>query len=114
MEIKTKKSSAEKIPKNKLFTSKIIINHDDTKIKLPSIIESENETVQSNDKYNKMLNVLFDKNKFKIRNEFDGKHSKVFLKEKIKYLQPMNLNDSLIDDIEYLNNISPKFTFGHL
>ena len=110
------KSSIEEIPKNNLFKSKVIISYDDFQKKLSSILETENETIITNNQYNKMVNVLFDENKFKIRNDFDSKHCKKFLKEKEKSFQPINLNDSLLNDdekIECLNRISPKFTFGH-
>ena len=55
-------------------------------------------------------------NKFKIRNDFDRKHSKEFLKEKDECLKTMDLNDSLSENDDendqVLNNISTKFTFG--
>ena len=113
--MKNKNISIEKESKNQLFKSKVIINHDDLKKKLSSVLGSENETNKSDNQYNQMFNILFDKNKFKIRNDFDGEHCDDFLHEKLKYLQPVNLDDSLSDDrkIEYVNRISPKFTFGH-
>ena len=110
MQMKTKNTSTEKKMKNQLFKNKVIIKYDDLKEKLASILESENETVQSNDQYNQMLNVLFDENKFKIKNEFDYKE---FLKEKLKYLQPMNLDDDDDEKNEVLNRIPSNFTFGH-
>ena len=116
MQMKTKNTSSQKKSKNLSFKNKVIINHDDLKEKLLNKLVSENEVFQSNNQYNQMLNILFDENKFKITNEFDGKHSNDFLYEKLKYLQPMDLDDSLSDDdqkIEYLNRLSSKFTFGH-
>ena len=109
-------TSIEEIPKNNLFKNKVIISYDDFQKKLSSILETENETIISNNQYSEMVNVLFDENKFKIKNDFDSKHCKKFLKEKEKCLRTINLNDSLLNDdekIECLNRISPKFTFGH-
>ena len=75
----------------------------------------ESKATQSNYQYNQ-YKVLFNEKKFKIRNDFDRKHSKKFLKEKDKCLEPIVVDDFLFDDekIETLNKISSKFTFGHL
>ena len=116
MEKKNKNITIKEVPKNNLFKNKVIISYDDFQKKLSSILETENETFLSNNQYNQMINVLFDENKFKIRNDFDSKHCKKFLKEKEKSFQPINLNDTIFDGnekIEYLNRISSKFTFGH-
>ena len=102
--------------KNQLFKKKVIIKPDDLKKILPNVFETEKDTIRSNTQYNQIFNDLFDENKFKIRNDFDKKHSKVFLNEKDLYLQSINLDDYLSDedeDVEFLNRISPKFTFGH-
>ena len=116
MQAKNKNTFTKAISKNQLFKKKIILRPDDLKEKLRNLFESKNETIQSNYQYNKMLRVLFDENKFKIRNDFDRKHSKEFLYEKDKCLRPIGLDDYLFDDdekIETLNKISSKFTFGH-
>ena len=114
--MKNKDTSKKKVVKNQSFKSKVIINYDDFEKKFPNIIGIENEITQLNNQYNKTFHVLFNKDKFKIRNDFDSEHSNEFLKEKEKYLQPVNLDGSLSDDDEeekdILNRISPKFTFG--
>ena len=51
--------------------------------------------------FQRSASIIFVKNKFKISNEFDHKGIKKFLKEKFKYLQPMNLDDSLIEIKDY-------------
>ena len=114
MKTKTKYISTKTISKNKLLKNKVIINPDNFYEKLSSILETENETIQSNIQCNQMFKILFDENKFKIRNDFDREHSKVFLDEKDKCLQPINLDNSFSDDdkIETINRISSKFTFG--
>ena len=115
MQAKTFNTSIEPKLKNQLFKKKVIMNYNDLKEKLSSIFESESEKTGQNNHYSKMLIALFDVNKFKIRNDFDRKHCKEFLKEKDKYLQPLNLDDSLSDDDEEIgaiNRISSKFTFG--
>ena len=112
--MKSKKTSG-KLSKNQLFKNKVIINYDDLKNKLSSIIGSEDETVQSNIQCSQMLNILFDENKFQFKNNFDRKHCKKFLKEKLQYLEPMNLDDSLSENEkgEILTTITSKFTFGN-
>ena len=114
MQTKNKITSTEKISKNKLFKKTVMVNPDDLIKILPNL--TEKKTVQSNNQYNQMFKDLFDENKFKIRNDFDRKHSKEFLNEKDICLRPMNLDDFLSDEdekIETLNRISSKFTFGH-
>ena len=113
MQMKNKNIPIEKKTKNKLSKNKILISNDSLKKKFPNEYESEKEKLQSNNQYNKMLNILFDENKFNIRNEFDRKHCKEFLKEKFKYLQPMNLDDSVDEKVGNLNRLSSKFTFGN-
>ena len=111
-----KSTCIEKISKNQLFKNKVIIKYDDLKDKLSSILESDKETDESNNKSNNLFNVLFEENKFQFKNDFDKEHCKVFLKEKIKYLQPMDLEDSLSEEdekIEILKRTPTKFTFGH-
>ena len=105
--MKNKNISTKVIPKNELFKNKVIINPDNLKEKFSSMFETETEA----------FNDLFDKNKFKIKNDFDRKHCKEFLKEKDKCLQAINLDDTLSENnddenSEVLNNISTKFTFG--
>ena len=104
--MKNKNISTKVIPKNELFKNKVIINPDNLKEKFSSMFETETEA----------FNDLFDKNKFKIKNDFDRKHCKEFLKEKDKCLQAIDLDDSLSEsedeNIEVVNNISTKFTFG--
>ena len=114
MQTKNKITSTEKISKNQLFKKTVMVNPDDLIKILPNL--TEKKTVQSNNQYNQMFKDLFDENKFKIRNDFDRKHSKEFLNEKDICLRPMNLDDFLSDEdekIETLNRISSKFTFGH-
>ena len=114
MQTKSKNSSTEKITKNQLFKKKVILNPDDLKKILTN--ETEKKTAQSNNQYNQVFKDLFNENKFKIRNDFDRKHSKEFLNEKDQYLRPLNIDDFLSDKdekIETLNRISSKFTFGH-
>ena len=114
MQTKSKNTSTEKIMKNQLFKKTVMVNPDDLIKILPNL--TEKKTAQSNNQYNQMFKDLFDENKFKIRNDFDRKHSKEFLNEKDKYLRPVNLDDFLSDEdekIETLNRISSKFTFGH-
>ena len=107
--MKNKNSSTDKISKNELFGNRIIISPEDLKEKFPSMRSIETG----------MFSDLFEENKFKIRNDFDRKHSNEFLKEKDECLKIINLNDTLSendDDDEneqVLNNISTKFTFGH-
>ena len=113
--MKTKDTFKKKVMKNQLFKNKVIINHDDFEKIFPNIIGIENEITQSNNQYNKTFHVLFNKDKLKISNDFDSEHCNEFLKEKEKYLRPINLDSSLSDDEEekdILNRISPKFTFG--
>ena len=105
--MKNKNSSTEKISKNELFKNRIIISPEDLKEKFSSMNSIETG----------LFSDLFDANKFKIRNDFDRKHSKEFLKEKDECLQAINLNDTLSENDddennEVLNNISTKFTFG--
>ena len=104
--MKNKNISTKVIPKNELFKNKVIINPDNLKEKFSSMFETEIGA----------LNDLFDKNKFKIKNDFDRKHCKEFLKEKDKCLEAINLDDNLSENedenIEVVNNISTKFTFG--
>ena len=105
--MKNKNSSTEKISKNELFKNRIIISPEDLKEKFSSMNSIETG----------LFSGLFDSNKFKIRNDFDRKHSKEFLKEKDECLQAINLNDTLSENDddennEVLNNISTKFTFG--
>ena len=106
MQMKNKKAPTKKMSKNQLFKNRIIINPDDLKEKLPNILEKENEALCD----------LFDEDKFKIKNDFDRKHCKEFLKEKDKCLEAINLDDNLSENedenIEVVNNISTKFTFG--
>ena len=107
MEMKNKNTSIKKISKNQLFKNRIIINPDDLKEKFPNILKKEIEALCD----------LFDEDKFKIKNDFDRKHCKEFLKEKDKCLQAINLDDTLSENnddenSEVLNNISTKFTFG--
>ena len=58
------------------------------------------------------------KNKFKISNKFDKKHSEKLLEEKDKYLEVVELDDRLPEEIEEishfnLSNIDPlNITFG--
>ena len=58
------------------------------------------------------------KNKFKISNKFDEKHSEKLLQEKDKYLEVVELDDRIPEEIEErpFNKISKndplKFTFG--
>ena len=116
MQMKGKNTFTEKISKNQLFKKKIITNPDDLKKILSNVLEIEKETARSNTQYNQMFKDLFDENKFKIRNDFDRKHSKVFLNEKDIFLRSINLDDFLSDEdenTEFLNRISSKFTFGH-
>ena len=116
MQKKNKNKPIEKKMKNQLFKNKVIISPDELKEKLSSILGSENETARPNIQNNKILNDLFDENKFKIRNDFDSDHCEEFLEEKEKYLRPMNLDNSLSDEDEktdVVNRISSKFTFGH-
>ena len=112
MQAKNKNTSAKIISKNQLFKNKVILRSDVLKEKLQNLFESESRAIKSNIH---LYEVLFDKNKFKIRNDFDRKHSKEFLKEKDKCLKPVDLDDFLSDDekIDTLNKISSKFTFGH-
>ena len=106
--MKNKNSSLEKISKNELFKNKIIISPEDFKKKFSSMNSIETGVFSD----------LFDANKFKIRNDFDRKHSKQFLKEKDECLQTILLNDTFSENDdddennEVLNNISTKFTFG--
>ena len=104
--MKNKNSSTEKISKNELFKKRIIISPEDLKEKFSSMSSIETG----------VINDLFEENKFNIRNDFDRKHSKEFLKEKDECLQTINLNDTLSENDdennEVLNNISTKFTFG--
>ena len=104
--MKNKNSSTEKILKNDLFKNRIIISPEDLEEKYPSMYSIETG----------VLGDLFEENKFKIRNDFDRKHSKEFLKEKDECLKTMDLNDSLSENDDendqVLNNISTKFTFG--
>ena len=104
--MKNKNISTKVISKNELFKNKVIINPDNLKEKFSSMFETEIEA----------FNDLFDKNKFKIKNDFDRKHCKEFLKEKDKCLEAINLDDNLSENedenIEVVNNISTKFTFG--
>ena len=60
------KNTSKKISKNQLFKNKVIINYDDLYKKSPSILESENEIIQSKNQHNQIFNSLFDENKFKI------------------------------------------------
>ena len=117
MQAKTRNISTNKKSKNKLFKKKVIINPDDLKKMSPNVFMTKKEITQQNYKYNQMYNILFNKNKFKMKNDFDKKHSKIILNEKDKYLQPVNLDDSLSDEedenVDVLNRISGKFTFGH-
>ena len=104
--MKNKNISTKVISKNELFKKKVIINPDNLKEKFSSMFETEIGA----------FNDLFDKNKFKIKNDFDRKHCKEFLKEKDKCLEAINLDDNLSENedenIEVVNNISTKFTFG--
>ena len=104
--MKNKNISTKVIPKNELFKNKVIINPDNLKEKFSSMFETEIGALYD----------LFDKNKFKIKNDFDRKHCKEFLKEKDKCLEAINLDDNLSENedenIEVVNNISTKFTFG--
>ena len=107
--MKNKNISTKVIPKNELFKNKVIINPDNLKEKFSSMFETEIGA----------LNDLFDKNKFKIKNDFDRKHCKEFLKEKDKCLQAINLNDTSFENSdnensEVLNNISTNFSFCRL
>ena len=106
MQMKNKNSLSEKNSKNQLFKNRVIISPDDLAEKFASMRSIEHG----------IFNDLFDENKFKIRNDFDRKHCKEFLKEKDESLKLVNLDDSLSDDdeeSEVLNRISSKFTFGH-
>ena len=105
--MKNKNTATKKISKNQLFKNRIIINPDDLKEKFPNILEKESGALRD----------LFNEDKFKIKNDFDRKHCKEFLKEKDKCLQAINLDDTLSENnddenSEVLNNISTKFTFG--
>ena len=107
MQMKNKNSYNENISKNELFKNRIIISPEDLNEKFPSM-----SSIKTG-----MFSDLFEENKFKIRNDFDRKHSKEFLKEKDECLQTINLNDTLSENDddennEVLNNISTKFTFG--
>ena len=106
MQMKNKNSLSEKNSKNQLFKNRVIISPDDLAEKFASMRSIEHG----------IFNDLFDENKFKIRNDFDRKHSKEFLKEKDECLKTMDLNDSLSENDDendqVLNNISTKFTFG--
>ena len=105
-------TSAKTISKNQFFKDRVILNPGELKEKLSSVHENEKEAF-----YFQKFNDLFDENKFKIRNDFDSEHSKEFLEEKEKYLQPINLDNTFSEDdddnSEVLNRISSKFTFGH-
>ena len=118
MQAKSKPISTKIIPKNQLFKNPVIIDPDDLKEKLSNAAGAQSEIVESNNHYNQMLNVLFDENKFKIRNDFDRRHSKEFLKEKDLCLQSINLDESLLENDdeneEVLNRVSSKFTFGQI
>ena len=105
--MKNKNSSTEKILKNELFKNRIIISPEDLEEKYPSMYSIETG----------VLGDLFEENKFKIKNDFDRKHSKEFLKEKDECLKAINLNDILSENVDdgneqVVNNISTKFTFG--
>ena len=117
MQTKNKKANIKKLPKNRLIKKKIKNDKDDIKKKIQNNIpEAENEIGQSDKEFIQMIKILFNKNKFKIRNDFDREHCKEFLKEKEKYFQQINLNDSLSDEGEesgIKNRILTKFTFGH-
>ena len=49
------------------------------------------------DNFQRLASIIFMKNKFQFPNDFDHDGTKDFLKEKLKYLKPMNLDDSLIE-----------------
>ena len=106
MQMKNKNSSSDNIPKNEFFKNRVIATPDDLKEKFQSMHSIETG----------IFSDLFDKNKFKIRNDFDRNHCKEFLKEKDECLQTMDLNDSLSENDDeneqVVNNISTKFTFG--
>ena len=59
--------------------------------------------------FQRSASIIFMKDKFKISNEFDHKGIKTFLKEKFKYLEPMNLNDSLIEIKKHHKQKYPKY-----
>ena len=116
MDNKIKNTNTKKISKKKLFKKTLIIENVDLQGILSNIPESENDSIHSNNKNNEMYNVLFEENKFKIRDDFDNKHCIEFLQEKEKYFQPMNLDDSISDNAEkteVLKRTPTKFTFGH-
>ena len=116
MQVKNKSTSTKIIPKNKLLKEKGIISTEELKEDLPSILESKNETVHPVNPYDQMFDDLFDENKFKMRNDFDRKHCKEFLKEKDKCLKPIKLDDEFFldgdENDDVVNRITPKFTFG--
>ena len=107
MQMENKNTPTNKTSKNQLFKNRVIISPDNLKEKFPNIVGTEKRA----------LNDLFDEDKFKIRNDFDRKHCKEFLKEKYKCLESINLNDTISENDddeknEVLNKISSKFTFG--
>ena len=109
MQTKNNSKSTKKSSKNQLFKDTIIISADEFKQKLPNLVESE---IESN---NQIFHDLFDENKIKIKNDFDRKHCKEFLTEKDKYLQTIDLDDSLPDEdenTEVLKRSPTTFTFG--
>ena len=92
-------------------------------VEIMNVVEEKESDCKRNKPRTKSHEFLFFplmniKNKFKMSNKFDEKHSEKLLQEKDKYLEVVELDDRIPEEIEErpFNKISKndplKFTFG--